>query len=852
MKKWIVDFFKNFFIASLALALACELLNLSFKPIKKSGLDFLKSGSDFLILFDNIYFGYFLLAAFTFYILLLARSKKLSESKFWGLGAAVTLIACFNQDFFQSIRILSGKDYQIDIKFPVLFVLIWLIPSVYEALSRREEFKKKSKEEKPENSAVTDKFGRRAFARKFLEPILEDHSINHLDEFNRVFGLQAPWGTGKTTTLGYIKEILLDKEREKIILIEFNPWYCNDETQVAAEFLALLMTKLEERFPLKAFSLEREITVYKKLLSNQYQSWLDILSPRDEARKNEFEKINKLLEDLTKEEKIKILVFIDDLDRLEAALCLKTLQLIRQLAAFRNIKFIVTYDKAHLMMMISKEAFNTKYLDKIFPNETLLPQIPKDHLADCFFEKLEPFLTEDDREILKIRRTSFSVKREPSVGEEGLQSIDSLFHTELNSFRDLEKLLNDFKNTYQFIKDDVFLWNLLILELLKLNHSQIYSKLTELIEITKYRGEKRIYVLKHDYENNLSDNQEERRRQKALLEYLFAKNKQHVQDLNLSQYQELLHSISQLDYHDLYFSHGFVPDSSKLRPSEFKRILMHGEDLSKAQEVKVLLDDKSKLKSLFNLVEAKEIAPINKYYLGIIEMFFLLSTKVNEFNDIKAIAKSLISRLLEDGLSEYENKFLSLKHRLSKDYRSLNPLFIIHFIKHCNGLYVKPHGLGLRQGKLKSIFQDQGMRLNEVPADQDIDTLLNNVLEDYLKNKLDQYDHKYLDHFVAAWLETFPDKSSLFKKLAADKETFKRFLEVSIGARDKPNKLPDYLGEIFRENGGETLPLFLKPWQGEAFAKEYKKFVEEFLKSGKDSIDFNFKELQIRILESRE
>lgn len=834
MKKWIVDFFKNFFIASLALALACELLNLSFKPIKKSG-------SDFLILFNNIYFGYFLLAAFTFYIVLLARSKKLSESKFWGLGAAITLIACFNQDFFQSIGILSGKDYQIDIKFPVLFVLIWLIPSVFEALSRREEFKKKSKEEKPENSAVTDKFGRKAFARKFLEPILEDQSSNHLDEFNRVFGLQAPWGTGKTTTLGYIKEILLDKEREKIILIEFNPWYCNDETQVAAEFLALLMAKLEERFPLKAFSLEREITVYKKLLSNQYQSWLDILSPRDEARKNEFERINNLLEDLIKEEKIKILVFIDDLDRLEATLCLKTLQLIRQLAAFRNIKFIVTYDKAHLMMMISKEAFNTKYLDKIFPNETLLPQIPKDHLADWFFEKLEPFLTEDDREILKTGRSSNFVKREPSVGGVDIQLIANLFYTELNSFRDVEKLLNDFKNTYQFIKDDIFLWNLLILELLKLNHSQIYSKLTEFIEITKYQGEKGIYVLKHDYENNLSDDQEERRRQKALLEYLFAKNKQHVQDLNLSQYQKLLHSISQLDYHDLYFSHGFVPDSSKLRPSEFKRILMYGEDLSKAPDVKVLLDDESKLKSLFNLLEAKEIAPINKYYSGILEMFLLFSTKVNESRYIEAIAKSLISRLVEDDLSKYENKFLSLKHRLSKGYRSLNPLFIIYFIKHCNGIYVAPHGFGLCQEKLKSIFQDQ-----------DIDTLLDNVLEDYLKNKLDQYDSKYLDHFVAVWLEIFPDKLSLFKKLAADKEAFKRFLEVSIAARDKPHKqrwLPDYLRKIFSENGGETLSLFLKPWQGEAFTREYKKFVEEFLKSGEEPIDFDFKELQIRILE---
>jgi hypothetical protein len=155
------------------------------------------------------------------------------------------------------------------------------------------------------------------------------------------------------------------------------------------------------------------------------------------------------------------------------------------------------------MMMISKEAFNTKYLDKIFPNETLLPQIPKDHLADWFFEKLEPVLTEDDREILKTGRSSNFVKREPSVGDVGIQLIANLFHTELNSFRDLEKLLNDFKNTYQFIKDDVFLWNLLILELLKLNHSQIYSKLTELIEITKYRGEKRIYVLKHDYENRI-------------------------------------------------------------------------------------------------------------------------------------------------------------------------------------------------------------------------------------------------------------------------------------------------------------------------------------------------------------
>jgi hypothetical protein len=95
--------------------------------------------------------------------------------------------------------------------------------------------------------------------------------------------------------------------------------------------------KLKKRFPLRSLVLDSNLERYKNLLNTQYQSAFTFLFNLEGSREHEFKEINKHLPEIIQDKQI--LIIIDDIDRLEAAECIKTLQLVRQIASFKKIKF---------------------------------------------------------------------------------------------------------------------------------------------------------------------------------------------------------------------------------------------------------------------------------------------------------------------------------------------------------------------------------------------------------------------------------------------------------------------------------------------------------------------------------
>jgi hypothetical protein len=458
MWSWLVEFFKSSSLAFLALSLSIELINLSLKPSQTQGLT----------LFNNIVSSWILIGISILYIFFLAYSKKLTKPDALGILLALAALGFLKIDSFRSLfdfPVLINGHY-LDFKFPFVSLIVLIVAIIFSFMqsTKKEPNSKNSSSEQEEN------YERREFAQKFLDMILKHHSDDELKDEAEIFGLQASWGSGKTKTIEFIKEYA--KTKEKLLVIEFNPWYCTDSSQIASEFISVLKEKLKKRFPLRSLALDSNLERYKNLLNTQYQSAFTFLFNLEGSRELEFKEINTHLPDIIQDQQI--LIIIDDIDRLEAAECIKTLQLARQLASFKRIKFIIAYDKKHLHSVLKESDLDFKYLDKIFPNEIDLPQIPERYLVGMLVNRLHISEKIKERIISKVNQANDD--RDILSREVKLYKI---LAKEIKTFRDLEKLSQSFNNAYDFLGDNVDPYDLLVLKLLGLKYTDVYRRLKE-------------------------------------------------------------------------------------------------------------------------------------------------------------------------------------------------------------------------------------------------------------------------------------------------------------------------------------------------------------------------------------
>ena len=144
------------------------------------------------------------------------------------------------------------------------------------------------------------------------------------------------------------------------------------------------------------------------------------------------------------------------------------------ISTWKRIKFIIAYDKKHLHSVLKESDLDFKYLDKIFPNEIDLPQIPERYLVGMLVNRLHISEKIKERIISKVNQANDD--RDILSREVKLYKI---LAKEIKTFRDLEKLSQSFNNAYDFLGDNVDPYDLLVLKLLDLNYHDVYQTLKE-------------------------------------------------------------------------------------------------------------------------------------------------------------------------------------------------------------------------------------------------------------------------------------------------------------------------------------------------------------------------------------
>lgn len=306
---------------------------------------------------------------------------------------------------------------------------------------------------------------------KFLAGELEKFSPKR----SYSIGIVGAWGSGKSSYLNLLEKSL---DRNKFIIVKFNPRHSLNACTIQEDFFHELFStlkKYDSRFSssfkeyLKAINIISE----NKFLSS-FMSVHEVWNKEDEKNK-----INRALERLAK----RVVVFIDDFDRLLKEEIIEVLKLIDGNASFSNMIFITAYDKKHLNSLLDciyTEDTTMPFSDKFFSTEVYVPHRPYSVYIGYLIEDLsECFSNEEESR----KCTTF------------LRIKERLIARILPTFRDIKRFLNQFKAQYKGIKQRVVFEDYFLLHLIKYKWYDEYQRL-RLGEYITYT-EDSIYLDKH-------------------------------------------------------------------------------------------------------------------------------------------------------------------------------------------------------------------------------------------------------------------------------------------------------------------------------------------------------------------
>lgn len=198
-------------------------------------------------------------------------------------------------------------------------------------------------------------------------------------------GICGKWGSGKTTVVNFVKQRI----KNDVSCIDFNPWLYSSQTDMTSQFLNLLAYKLSSKHRQWMRRHSRVFTSFADSVESVtgsgfgglFRSFITLLE-NDVSGVPVTDAKNKISEKL-KEEDRRIVVFIDDLDRLDPNEIRMMMKLIRTVADFPNIVYILCYDGDIVEGALNTDIYQGHdYLQKIINIEIRLPEFNQTIVID--------------------------------------------------------------------------------------------------------------------------------------------------------------------------------------------------------------------------------------------------------------------------------------------------------------------------------------------------------------------------------------------------------------------------------------------------------------------------------------
>ena len=507
--------------------------------------------------------------------------------------------------------------------------------------------------------------------------------VNCMPKTNFTIGLNGPWGSGKTTIINNVLRLISDnKKLDKFEIIRFDPWKFDDEKSIlkgllseilnkmnfdltANNFDALFSELIDSIFDSKDFSIGKFL--YKEIINSQSKIKIETI-------------VNGYLEANDK----RLLLIIDNFDRVDVHKALFLLRCIETITSFNRSIYVLSYDE-NILDTVLKEIFHSpnSYMEKIVQLRIDVPETDYDTLNR-----------------LKEKATNNIFMN----GEPFVSFVNDVKH-EFNNIRELKRFINSIlSSNVQFSKvlnrkDESNL------EYIKATNLKLYY------EIWNHKNyfisydrqyDSSIYTMDIDglnksaklYFDKLFENDENLKYKEMLMimfpsvENYFKKYELFNTYLSHEEYRKSIveNRISNTRYFDLYFT-GEENDFTRLNNDVDKVIvLVNKEDnfFLEAEEI-VSKYNPDELRVFFEIFQLH----LEKINIDKISTLIILLLKLHSYSDnrpyfFQTNATSRINMIIADLLAKISNKEFNKIYRVIKsDYRNLsNYSNIKYWIEH--------------------------------------------------------------------------------------------------------------------------------------------------------------------------
>lgn len=297
--------------------------------------------------------------------------------------------------------------------------------------------------DKPIKTSSEDLPGRSGYAKAIATAI-----INQKGDDSHVIGLYGRWGSGKTSTLNMVAEAIAQATANKDDaprIVIFSSWGSGSVAQLLGRFCDALQ---EVNYLGKAKKSAKELMG----LLDRYGDLLEKISPRIgcaasavgrlSVRSNSPIEIKCSIGNVLKKQKRKIVVVIDDIDRLSDEQIRHVFQFVNSVADFPNVIYVLPFDYSVVAAALSgvQEANGEAYMHKVIQVPLVLPDPQSDGLLNCLSDGIEGFINQG--------RDDYSQERLWEV-------TNSLIAPRVNTMRDVRRLQNVFRFQSSILGDDL-------------------------------------------------------------------------------------------------------------------------------------------------------------------------------------------------------------------------------------------------------------------------------------------------------------------------------------------------------------------------------------------------------------
>ncbi len=279
-----------------------------------------------------------------------------------------------------------------------------------------------------------------------------------------VVAVNGAWGSGKSSLLNFVRWYLKSQDPAPQIL-EFNPWWFAGKEDLTRVFFAELMNVVAPDGA-GAFELRQRIGRFAELFAAAPipgAAALRTVGEWVQSYKDAVPELKATLENELSAHTGRVVVVIDDIDRLGVAQIREIFRLVKVVADFPNILYLLAFDENVVSTALSEGGLSGQdYLEKIVQVRVDLPVPDSIHLEGMFVMMIETVFEEVketiDKEYLR------------DVYQGGLRRL-------LSTPRKIVSLENSLKLLFPSVKDEVNPVDFMVIEALRIFQPRVYDEI---------------------------------------------------------------------------------------------------------------------------------------------------------------------------------------------------------------------------------------------------------------------------------------------------------------------------------------------------------------------------------------